>query len=153
MAVLAADLLVTHPLLLVGPIVAEAVAKLARIARPQDWGRFVKDWLTRWNLGRQANRLVEVITSPNAAAELGRLRQMSAGTARWAVGVTKCSQSRVQKPADNEPIPTSKRISLTSRIALLNGFDRRPDEGLNGQEDESAGGSVPPVKPCDLPCL
>jgi hypothetical protein len=66
-----------------------ALAKLARIARPQDWGRFIEDALTRWNLGRQANRLVETITSPDAAAELARLRQMSPGTARWAVGVTK----------------------------------------------------------------
>jgi hypothetical protein len=66
------------------------IAKLAgNILSPQDWGRNTREALTRWNLGRQANRLVDVITSPDAAAELARLRQMSPGTARWAVGVTR----------------------------------------------------------------
>ena len=59
------------------------------ILSPHNWGKNLKEALTRWNAGRQANRLVDVITSPDAAAELARLRQMPPGTARWAVGVTR----------------------------------------------------------------
>lgn len=66
------------------------IAKAAdTILSPHDWGKNTKEALTRWNLSRQANKLVDVITSPDAAAELARLRQMSPGTARWAVGVTR----------------------------------------------------------------
>lgn len=66
-----------------------AWAKFLRLLRPQDWGRLMEDAATRHNLGKNANRVVDVITSPQAMADLRALRQMSKGQARWAAATAK----------------------------------------------------------------
>lgn len=64
-------------------------AKFLRALRPQDWGKLMEDAVTRRNLGKNANRIVDIITSPNATADLRALRQMSKGQARWAAATAK----------------------------------------------------------------
>ena len=63
-------------------------AKLARIARPQDWGRMVEEWATERSMRSQAKEILDVITSPQGIEKLKQLRKVRPGSAKAAAVVS-----------------------------------------------------------------
>jgi hypothetical protein len=52
---------------------------------PQDWGRRINDWATERAFAQNANKLADIITSPQGMKDLKELRQMSPTSAKtWA---------------------------------------------------------------------
>lgn len=80
------------------------IAKIARVLRPQDWGKIVEDWATERALRNRAKDIASIITSPDGMKELRALRQSSPSSMRFRVGV-------------------AHLLTLTAREAAASGID------------------------------
>lgn len=65
-----------------------AYAKIARGLSPQKWGQMIEDWATERSLGKNAEQMAKIITSPGAAQKLKELRQLSPRSAQFRVQLT-----------------------------------------------------------------
>lgn len=55
---------------------------------PQDWGRKINDWATERAFAKNADRLADIVTSPQGMQQLKELRKMSPTSAKYWAGMS-----------------------------------------------------------------
>jgi hypothetical protein len=55
---------------------------------PQDWGRRINDWATERAFAKNADKLADIVTSPQGMQQLKELRQMSPTSAKYWAGMS-----------------------------------------------------------------
>jgi len=69
-----------------GDPVAMAVGGFGVMLQPQNWGKMVSDWAVERRFANDADKIAQIITSPDGISRLKELRQMSPTSAqRWAL--------------------------------------------------------------------
>jgi hypothetical protein len=69
-----------------GDPVAMAAGGVGTLLQPQNWGKMVSDWAVERRFANDADKIAQIITSPDGINRLKELRQMSPTSAqRWAL--------------------------------------------------------------------
>lgn len=82
---------------------AGAVGQGASLFSPQNWGQRSRDWLAEVRLGNHAEKLAEVMTSPDGIRRLKELKRLSPNDQKFIAGVSSLfgiSLKPANKPAD-----------------------------------------------------
>jgi hypothetical protein len=69
-----------------GDPVAMAASGAGTLLQPQNWGKMISDWAVERRFANDADKIAQIITSPDGIKRLKELRQMSPTSAqRWAL--------------------------------------------------------------------
>jgi len=69
-----------------GDPIAMAVGGFGTLLQPQNWGKMISDWAVERRFANDADKIAQIITSPDGINRLKELRQMSPTSAqRWAL--------------------------------------------------------------------